>query len=158
MTTLACLVCLNLGRLGIAQSAVGSAVVDIDPTSGLVVATCETDLDAETEAFYRARVECKIRDADGKELAKGESFDESGKQGYAQVVLIVKGVPGTTYTASGSHLADVIFDYAKPSLMGVPGERVNYDPFGFSRLNDLHERYSNLFEWTGQSRGPQVQN
>jgi len=157
VTALLCLVCLGFSRIGAAQGSVGSTTLDIDPVSGFVVATCETDLDAEAEAFYRAGVECKIRDAAGKELAKEEHYDENSLGGYIQVVLIAKGVPGTTYTATASPLLQVIFDYAKPSVMGVPGERLYYDPYDFSSLENLHEKYSNLFEWTDRSRGPQVQ-
>jgi hypothetical protein len=157
MTILACLVCFSFNRTGAAQNTVGSTTVDIDPISGFVVATCETDLDADTEAFYRAGIECKIRDSDGKEIATGQSFDKNGAQGFAQVILIVMGIPGTTYTVTGSHLVDSIFDSAKPSIMGPPGERLYYDPFDFSRLEDLHETYSNLFEWVGHAQGTRIQ-
>jgi hypothetical protein len=157
MTISACVLCLILCRVGAAQSFVGSTTLDIDPASGVVVATCETDLDADTQAFYRAGVECKIEDDAGKQLATGEYIDKDGAEGFARLVLVIKGVPGMTYTAKGSHLLEDIFEYADPLVAGSPGERQYFDPFDFSRLERLHETYSTLFEWMGQARDTQRQ-
>ncbi len=144
----ACLACLCLGRTGFAQSVIGSTTLDLDQSSGMVTATCETDIDADVQAFYEAEVECKVKDSNGKEVATGLYLDKNGVQGYAQVVLTFKGVPGTTYKATGGHMIETIFSSGEPSL-GQPSERLYYDPFDFSRLDADHERYAILYEWVG---------
>jgi hypothetical protein len=146
-----------LTRPGFAQGATGSAAVDIDPISGVVTATCETDLDVDAQAFYEAEVECKLKDSNGKELSSGQYFDEGGVQGYAQVVLTIDGVPGTTYTADAIHSLGVILTHTTEPSLGQPTRFTNYDPFSFGDLDRLHETYQNMYEWFGTGIGSKTQ-
>jgi hypothetical protein len=153
----AAFVCLWLTRTGSAQGGTGSTTLDIDAISGVVTATCETDLDVDAQAYYEAEVECKLKDSNGKELSAGRYLDKGGAQGYAQVVLTIDGVPGTTYTADGSHLLEIIFIRSTEPSLGQPSRYTDYDPFSFGELDKLHETYRNMYEWFGTGLGTQGQ-
>jgi len=95
--------CLFYGRSALAQNIVGSTLVNIDQNSGAGTATCETDLDAEAQAYYEAIVNCSVVDPNGNAVAVGQYVDHNNQQGFPQVVLTFTGVTGTTYTATGVH-------------------------------------------------------
>jgi hypothetical protein len=140
--------CLGPSFTGFAQ-ATGSTTLDIDGVSGMVVATCETDLDATAQAYYHAVVECKVKDGDGKEIVSGQFTDKNGTQGYAQVVLTFMGAPGTNYTATASHYLEVILQTRAESLPELLVKPIDYDPFSFGDLGKLNETYQGMFEWFG---------
>ena len=137
---------------GFAQ-ATGSTTLDIDGVSGMVVATCETDLDAPAQAFYHAVVECKVKDGNVKEIASGQFTDKNGTQGYAQVVLSFMGAPGTNYTATASHYVEVILTTRTESLPELLAKPIDYDPFSFGDFGKLNETYHGMFEWFGTGTG-----
>lgn len=145
-------VCLGPSLIGLAQST-GSTILDINAVSGMVVATCETDLDAPAQAFYHAIVECKVKDSNGKEIISGQSTDKNGTQGYAQVVLTFMGIPGTTYTATASHALEVILQTRTESFSELSAKPIDYDPFSFGNLEKLHETYQGMYEWFGTGIG-----
>lgn len=150
----AVILCLWLTRTGFAQGVTGSATLDIDATSGVVIATCETDLDVSAQAFYVAEVECTVEDASGKKIISERFFDKNGAKGYAQGVLTFMGVPGTTYTVTAGHDVEVVLDrYIESS----PGQTTPYDPLRFDELDKLHQTYENMYEWFGSGIGPQAQ-
>jgi hypothetical protein len=152
LTLAICIVSISMAQAGFSQGTAGSATLDINPVSGMVIATCETDLDVSVQAFYIARVECKVKDNTGKEIIAGQSIDENGAKGYAQVVLTFAGIPGTTYTVTGSHSIDeALGRYTESS----PGQSTPYDPFNFGDLEKIHLTYKNMFEWFGAGIGSQ---
>jgi len=145
-------ICLSLPQTGFAQGVTGSATLDIDGVSGIVTATCETDLDVSAQAYYVAEVECKVEDAAGKKIISERFFDKNGARGYAQGVLTFKGVPGTTYTVTASHDMEVVLD-----VESSPGQSTAYDPLKFGDLDKLHQIFENIYEWFGPGIGPQRQ-
>jgi hypothetical protein len=150
----AVLLCICLGRKGSAQGVTGSALLDIDPVSGMVIATCETDLDITVQAFYKATVECTLKDDAGNTLATGRFTDKNGTQGYAQGVLSIPGVPGKTYTVHAVHFTDVELERSEDPFSGQSGW---YDPFNFGDLEKLHDSYRNMYEWFGPGTGQSAQ-
>ncbi|WP_353073500.1 hypothetical protein [Tunturiibacter gelidiferens] len=146
----AVLLCICLGRKGSAQGVTGSTSIDFDEVSGMLIATCETDLDATTQVFYKATVECTVKDDDGNIVATGRFLDKKGTQGYAQVVLSFPGVPGTNYIASADHSLEVELER---SVDPFSGQSDWYDPFNFGDLEKLHDSYRNMYEWFGPGTG-----
>jgi hypothetical protein len=148
----AAILSLWLTRTGFGQGVTGSATLDIDADLGVVIATCETDLDVSAQAFYVAEVECTVEDASGKKIISERFFDKNGAKGYAQGVLTFMGVPGTTYTVTASHDVEVVLDrYIESS----PGQTSLYDPLKFGDLDKLHQTYENMYEWFGTGLGTQ---
>jgi hypothetical protein len=145
---IALFVCLIFGRSPVSQAQItyGSTNLDIDLDSGVVMATCETDVDNFTAEYYKTGVSCTIKDSNNKIIASEERTDDSA-QGYVQVVLIVPGVPGETYTAMSSHLLDERYtvecanDPSQP--LGVPYYDDVYD---FSLLEGAAKTYNGFFE------------
>jgi hypothetical protein len=133
--------------------ATGNAALDIDLTSGMVVATCETDLDASVQAFYRAEVKCKVTDASGKEITSSQQVDENGTQGYALVVLTLMGVPGTTYTVTASHEVEAVLQTHPEAVFELLGKTIDFDPFNFGSFDKLHQTYQGMYEWFGSGIG-----
>ncbi len=105
------LFCVGTPSAILAQELSGNSSVDVDPDSGVVTATCETDLDAEAEGYYNAQVVCSLKDQTGTVVASGQSGDLGG---YAEVTLIISGVPGNTYTVTGQHSAQMLLQYVDP--------------------------------------------
>jgi hypothetical protein len=50
----------------------GSTSVSVDNATNLVTATCETDLDADAQAYYEAVVHCTVSDGYGNQVAYGQ--------------------------------------------------------------------------------------
>jgi len=140
-----------LCQVSAAQNIIGSTTLDIDPNSGNVTATCETDLDATLQGTYQALVSCSVMDTDGNVVASGTAGDPDGEQGYAQAVLTFLGIPGTTYTARGHHGAIAIFiddnpdDYTK----NVYDYNYYYDPYNFSSFEGAPIEYPVYNDWYG---------
>lgn len=147
-----CLVCLCFSPVGSAQDIVGSTTVDIDPDSGTVTATCETDVDGEVEAYYTSSVNCIVHDQDGNFITQGADTG-SPTHGPALVVLTFAGVPGTTYTATGSHaVMTVVVDTIDFPHQPNPVEY--YDEFNFESFSENPQTYDDDFDWEGP--GPEI--
>lgn len=70
----------------LAQDISGSTTIQIDPTTNIVTASCETDLNGGADTgYYAARVSCVVRDASGNLLASGVYNDDGDILGYAEV-------------------------------------------------------------------------
>jgi hypothetical protein len=155
MAVLACFVCLCLSGVGFAQNIYGTTTLDIDPSSGGAIATCETDLDGETQSYYEAIVHCSVVDSQSNLIASGAYTDTNSAQGYAQVVLRFTAVPGTTYTATGTHSAVIYLgDYAIPEP-NQPAQYEYEDVYNFTSLDGSQQTYTNNYDWMGP--GPEVQ-
>jgi hypothetical protein len=139
-----------LCRIGTAQNVYGSTTIDIDPSSGTVTATCETDFDGALDGSYEAQVVCTVTDQNGTQIANGDNADIDGV-GYTQVVLTFAGTPGSTYTATGIHHAIavlVVQQYLKT---------LYEDPYNLSNSyqSEASEDYPNYYDWFGP--GPEEQ-
>lgn len=146
--------CLVLSSPALAQTVSGSTTIDIDAATGTVTATCETDLDSDAQGYYYALVDCSVRDSDGNTIASGVSEDQYGIQGYAQVVLTFAGVPGTTYTAIGTHGGvATLSDYAELPPPQQSGYEYD-DEFNFGSFAEHPQTYIDDWNWTGP--GPEV--
>lgn len=145
---LACLLLLN--SVAFAQNITGSTQLDIDQVSGSATATCETDLDYDTQAYYAAEVNCSVMDSNGNRVAYGSYYDMSGQQGYAQVVLTFTTIPGTTYTATGSHYGEMLLgDYTEPQPQQPPYFAF-YDYYNFSSFEGgVPQTYEGSYDWYG---------
>jgi len=146
--------CALLGT-GHAQNITGSTTIDIDPNSGVVTATCETDLDTDSEGFYNAGVVCRVVDSNNKLVASGGASD-TDELGYAMVTLTFNGTPGLAYTATGTHRAYMLYqqDFTEPPAPFQPGYYYDdyYDFQSFeSEGGDL---YTNSYTWEGP--GPET--
>ncbi|HTC75160.1 MAG TPA: hypothetical protein VK684_06265 [Edaphobacter sp.] len=97
-----CLILLCCGQVSLAQTVHGSTDLDIDPDTGIVTATCETDADYFVAEYYKVMVSCTVEDSNNNIVAAGGGSDDSG-QGYVQAVVTFTGVPGETYTAMSAH-------------------------------------------------------
>lgn len=138
-----------------AQNIVGSTSVDIDQNSGAGTATCETDLDAESQAYYEAIVNCSVVDSIGTAVAVGQYVDHNNQQGFAQVVLTFTGVTGTTYTATGVHRGEMYLgDYSIPAP-GQPAQFNYSDLYNFGYFEGSNNYYQSFFDWVGP--GPERQ-
>lgn len=133
-----------------AQSISGYTTLDIDPASGIVTATCETDLDPYTDGYYEASTRCTVKDASGAVIASDQNTDIDGDFGYAQVILTFTGTPGTTYTATGTHYGVVSIPYDLADTR--PGQNFyQYDDYyNFSLLNSNPPQiYTGSYSWYG---------
>jgi hypothetical protein len=139
-----------LCRVSAAQNVYGTTTIDIDPSSGIVTATCETDLDGALDGNYYSNVLCNVTDQNGTQIASGSAGDVDGDLGYAQVVLTFSGTPGSTYTATGFHRAIAV-------LVVEQFEKTLYeDPYNFSSFeSDGIQDYPNYYDWYGP--GPDEQ-
>ena len=63
---------LSLAGTAQAQVVTGSTSVSVDNATNLVTATCETDLDADAQAYYEAVVHCTVSDGYGNQVAYGQ--------------------------------------------------------------------------------------
>ena len=152
VTIFVCLVCLYLVRVGSAQDIVGSTTVDIDPDSGTVTATCETDVDGDVETYYISKVACTVHDQNGNVITSGTGTG-SPTQGPALVVLTFTGVPGTTYTATGAHsVMSVIVEHIV--IQHQPTQTGYDDEFNFSSFSEDPQTYDDNFDWEGP--GPET--
>lgn len=124
--TLAVLSCFPL----LAQGSIsGSTTIQIDPSTNIVTAACETILNGEADTgYYAARVTCVVVDSSGNTLASGAYSDDGDVNGYADVTLTFTGVPGATYTATGGHTAGLTVPFDTP--IGQP-QGLNFDPLNF---------------------------
>jgi hypothetical protein len=138
------------GQLG---QETGTTNVDVDTTTGMVTATCETDLDLNAWGYYMASVGCVVTDGGGNTIVSGGNTDIDGELGYAQIVVSFQGIPGTAYLATGSHNAGpivgtIIYD------RGMPQQRYwdeyNFEYFVQNSQPDLWSPYS----WFGP--GPAI--
>jgi hypothetical protein len=154
MLTLAGFIFLCFSQAGVAQNVTGSTTLNIDQSSGVVTATCESDLDSSVQAYYWALVNCFVRDSNGNQIASGSAEDQYGFQGYAQVVLTFNGVPGMTYTAIGTHGGVAqLGDYAEPP----PPAHAYYeyiDEYNFTHFAEAPQTYIDSYEWYGP--GPET--
>jgi len=138
-----CVTLLGWSPISQAQIIYGSTNLDIDPDSGTVTATCETDVDNLTAEYYKVVVGCVVKNSDNKVVASGDRSDDAA-QGYVQVVLTFTGVPGETYTATSAHSLDEIYTVEcneEPALLHVPFYDDVYD-FG----SYAEKTYYNAFE------------
>jgi hypothetical protein len=147
MVLFACFICLCCVRASMAQALYGSTSIDIDPDTGAVTATCETDTDSYTDAYYSAEVYCVVEDSNNNAIASGLSTDTAG-QGYAQVVLTFTGVPGTTYIATGTHEVKITYrvevdDPPQPIFLGYD------DVYNFGFFSENPQTYDDFYEWDG---------
>ena len=117
------------------QSVSGSTTVDIDPDTGMVTATCETDVDWASQGYYQPIVSCLLQDGDGNYITSGQEQDFNGTVS-AVVVLQVQGVAGTTYVATGDHMA----------MFTLPTDSPEDDPCGFCQIDEYNfQEISNEF-------------
>jgi hypothetical protein len=138
-----------LCRVSAAQNVYGSTTIDIDPNSGTVTATCETDFDGAMDGNYEAEVVCTVTDQNGTQIANGDAADVDDV-GFAQVVLTFSATPGSTYTARGIHHAIAIL--VEQQFL----KTVYEDPYNFSSFeSDGNEIYPNYNDWYGP--GPEEQ-
>lgn len=137
------------------QAITGYTTMDVDATSNVVTATCETDLDAYTEGDYEAIVRCSVVDANGNQIASGQYIDQNSNQGYAQVVLTFAGTPGTTYTATGSHSAELVVPVDLPD----PGPHSSYydDPYDYNSFSEGPPTPPTYSSYTWYGPGPDTQ-
>jgi hypothetical protein len=137
-------------RVSAAQNVYGSTTIDIDPSSGIVTATCETDLDGALDGNYYSQVTCSVTDQNGTVVASGSAADVDGDIGYAQAVLTFSGTPGSTYTATGFHHAYAV-------LVTLQFLKTVYeDPYNFSSFESGGiQEYPDYYDWYGP--GPEEQ-
>jgi hypothetical protein len=140
-----------LCRTSAAQNVYGSTTIDLDPNSGIVTATCETDFDGALDGNYEAEVICSVTDQNGTQVAWGSGADVDGTAGYAQAVLTFSGTPGSTYTATGIHHAIAVL--VEQQFL----KTVYEDPYNFSNSfeSGAGENYPNYYDWFGP--GPEQQ-
>ncbi len=86
----------------VAQQVTGYSDIYYDDSSGQVIARCETHLDYDVAAYYRASVECTIQDAYGYEVAYDVAYDDS-YWGMVDVSISATAEPGMLYEAWGYH-------------------------------------------------------
>jgi hypothetical protein len=86
-----------------AQNMIGTVTIDIDQDTGYVSATCETDADDSATSYLSSIVLCKVTDQNGSIVASGSASDPENTDEYAFVELDFYGVPGNTYTVTGTH-------------------------------------------------------
>jgi hypothetical protein len=143
-----------LGIAGRAQTVTGTTTIDLDPDTGTITATCETDLDGTASEFYGAQVECTVKDGNRNQIAQ-RGYDDTFGEGYAQVVLTFQGVPGNVYFATGSHLAFTILSRDEDE-----GHPTGYydDYYNLEQISELvetnYDYYPGLFSFTGP--GPET--
>jgi hypothetical protein len=139
----------------LAQTVYGSTSLDIDPDTGVVTATCETDVDNLAAEYYNADVTCVVEDSNNNVVASGGGEDDSA-QGYVQVVLTFTGVPGETYTAMSAH---VLFEIYTVEYYEDPPQpiRLHYydDMYDFSFYSDNPQTYDGVFDL--ESPGPETE-
>lgn len=143
------------GSVAEAQSITGFTTVDVDPATGYVTATCQTDVDPDAELYYNASVSCTLYDGYGTTVATGSDTDVDGYNGYAQTILVIPGIPGTVYKATGFHSADSIdlIDPNEPVPEGDFGlHYYDFLNFGFFE-GQPNQIYPSYFNWLGP--GPQ---
>ncbi len=141
--------CLFLSPFACAQGIIGSTIIDIDPATNVVTVTCETDLDGDSEAYYRAVVYCVVNDTNGNSIAGNRNTDTGGLNGYAQVVLTFQGVPGTTYFAEGMHSGQAYvhyYTYTSPYYV----DHYNFYALDFEFSADGSTPDTSWDEWFGQ--------
>jgi hypothetical protein len=139
-----------LCRVSDAQNVYGSTTINIDPNSGTVTATCETDFDGALDGSYEAEVVCTVTDQNGTVVAHGDNADIDGV-GYTEVVLTFSGTPGSTYTATSIHHSIAV-------LVEQQQLKTLYeDPFNLSNAyqSEASEDYPNYNDWFGP--GPEQQ-
>lgn len=132
-----------------AQGLAGSTTIDVDPSTNIVTATCDTDID---DGDYEAEVQCMITDGANNVIAQQGDVDHSG-EGYAQVVLTVQGQPGTNYIATSSH--EAVYNIVDPPE-GPHGIIYFEDPYNFQYFEgEGIQTYPGYYEWYGP--GPEIQ-
>src|SRR5205823_6909415 len=132
-----------------AQDLVGSTTLDIDPSTNIVTATCETDM---YDGDYEASVQCWVVDG-AENIVASQGYVDHGGQGYAQVVLTFQGQLGTNYIATASHVA--IFNIVDlPSGPGQPTYYEDYYNYSYFEQGGA-QTYPDYFDWYGP--GPVVQ-
>jgi hypothetical protein len=138
-------------RVSAAQNVYGSTTIDIDPDSGIVTATCETDFDGALDGNYQAEVTCTVTDQNGAQVAFGSALDVDGDLGYAQAVVTFSGTPGSTYTATGIHRAFAVLEVQQFL------KTVYEDPFNFGNSFESvdGDNYPDYYDWFGP--GPEQQ-
>lgn len=141
---------LLLASAGRAQTVTGTTTVDLDPQTGMITATCETDLDADAQAYYGAQVTCALKDGDDTVLAVGNYADHQGALGYAQVVLTYQGVPGNIYFATGTHLG--FLTLGSDPVEGQP--QTYFDYYNIAAFNDYFLEGNSFFPTTYSFTGP----
>ncbi len=134
----------------ICQDIVGTTTMRIDPNSITVTATCETALNSADSGYYAARVLCWVKDQSGNYLASGAYSDDGDRQGSAAVTLSFTGVPGKTYTATGTHSAALEVPFDAPP----PQPRELYDEYNFESYAENPQTYYNSYNWYGP--GPEM--
>src|ERR1700733_6881455 len=117
--------------LGYGQSISGFTTVTIDPTTLMVTATCETDLDGYSEGVYNPSVTCVLTDGAGNTLASGTYLDTEDES-YAQVTLEFQGIAGTTYIATGHHYAWMAIQLYDPDEDPPNTNLYRWDEYNFS--------------------------
>ena len=150
-----CLTLLCCGQVSLAQAVYGSTNLDIDPDTGTVTATCETDVDNLAAEYYNAMVSCVVEDSNHNIVASGGGSDDSG-QGYVQAVLTFTGVPGETYTAMSAHS---LFEIYTVEIEQDPPQpiRLHYydDMYDFGFYSDNPETFEGVFDL--ESPGPETE-
>jgi len=136
----------------LAQDIAGSTTIQIDPNSGTVTATCETDLNSADDGYYAARVTCVVHDQNGNLLASGAYSDDGDRNGYALVTLTFVGDTSMTYTAMGAHSAAVTVPFDAP--LGQP-QGLYYDEYNFEPYVESPQTYNDGYDWYGP--GPEEQ-
>lgn len=124
LLSLACIFLVDIGR---AQNIVGTTTVNVDPNTGNVQILCETDLDDPAAAYYVASVTCNVA-INGIFYTNKVGTSTHGNTGTAIAFLNIAGVPGSTYTATGTHSGTII--YTDPNT-SQPIVGAYYDPYNF---------------------------
>jgi hypothetical protein len=140
----------GLCRVSAAQNVYGSTTINIDPSSGMVTATCETNFDGALDGNYQAQVVCTVTDQNGTVVAHADNADMDGV-GSTEVMLTFSGTPGYTYTATSIHHAIAVL------VEQVYLKTVYEDPFNLSNAyqSEASENYPNYNDWFGP--GPEQQ-
>jgi hypothetical protein len=127
-----------------AQTITGSTTIDIDPDTGNVTVTCVTEPDDSTLAYYQAAVTCTVY-GDGTFI--GRKIGTVVRSGDATAVFSFAGVPGTTYTATGTHSATI--SYLDEDFDDTFNPTDFYDAYNFSSFESPVETYSDTYDWFG---------
>jgi hypothetical protein len=156
--------CLFADMADAAASISGSTTVAVDAVTGIVTATCETDLSLQARIYYLGAVSCDIYDGAGN-WENGGYQQGAPHAASVRVIVTFVGVPGTAYRAEGSHSASVTLqdeepDPLPPHTLGL--FYVDYYDFGYFSQNPVWGFYDGQYIedpypfYTWQSVGPRT--
>jgi hypothetical protein len=131
------LLVLTFGARSFAQNISGASLIDIDPDTGDVTAICTTVVDGEAAPYYQAEVSCEV-DANGSLIGVYTNHTGGPNTSHATASTAFTGVPGTTYTVTGTHSADLIYQY-------IDGEYIDY--YNIQLAEGVGETYEGSNDW-----------